>query len=133
MGELVTAQQQREKALTRMVNRAAPAPPPPGSSTSDVVPLLRQLQPGEQRVDALLERIECPRNGVILHVRIGDRAARFPADSLEAVEFLTFRADRTAPVQCGNRVPPERVYLTFRPATDAGFDGTAVAVEFLPR
>ena len=38
-----------------------------------------------------------------------------------------------APVGCGARVPPERIYLTFRPLVDAaGAVGTAVAVEFLP-
>jgi hypothetical protein len=98
-----------------------------------VVPLFRELQPGEQRLEATFERIECPRYGVVLHVRVGDRLARYTAPDLDAVEFLTYRDDSGGPVQCGPRISNERIYLTFRPSHPGAFDGLVVAVEFLPR
>ena len=135
MAEAVTAQQARQKAAARAATGVTSGAPRDGEADSAfVVPLFRDVRPGELRIEARFERIECPRNGVILHVRVGDRPARFSASDLEAVEFLTFRADRTGPVQCGPRVAPERIYLTFRPSPDGkDVEGIAVAVEFLPR
>lgn len=135
LAEAVTLQQAREKAGARTARSsdAGTALPQPGGASGAAVPLYRSIGPGEQRIEAIFERIECPRRGVILHVRIGDRSARFAAASIEAIEFLTFRADRTAPVGCGRRAPGERIYLTFRATGNTGVDGTAVAVEFLPR
>jgi hypothetical protein len=117
--------------------RAAGAQNPlgrPPAASGLVVPIFRELQPGEQRIDATLDRIECPRDGVVLHVRIGSRAAKYSAESIDAVEFLTYRADQTGVIQCGARTPPDKVYITWRAATGpAALDGIAVAVEFLPR
>ncbi|HVH55101.1 MAG TPA: hypothetical protein VM791_02520, partial [Vicinamibacterales bacterium] len=62
----------------------------------------------------------------------GERATKYSAESMDAVEFLTYQSDQTGVIQCGARTPPEKVYVTWRPATNApGFDGIAVAVEFL--
>ena len=67
-------------------------------------------------------------------MRIGDRAAKYRAENMDAVQFLTYREDQTGTIQCGARTPPEKVYLTWRAAAAAtAFDGIAVAVEFLPR
>jgi hypothetical protein len=134
MSEAVSAQQARERTAPRKSSSSPGSPLDAELASGVVVPLFREVGPGEQRIEARFERIECPRRGVILHVSVGDRTARFTASSLEAIEFLTFRGDRTAPVLCGPRAAPERIYLTFRPSADTkGFDGTAVAVEFLPR
>ena len=109
------------------IDRPAPAP-------GVVVPLFREIQPGETRTEGRLERIECPRDGIILHVRVADRTARYSAPSMDAVEFLTYRPDQAGTVQCGARTPPERIYLTWRAATDPKhLEGIVVAVEFLPR
>ncbi len=133
MGDAVTAQQARARAAdTAAAVRRDPARTERPSGV--VVPLFRELQPGEQRLEATFERIECPRDGLILHVRIGDRPARYTAKTFDAVEFLSYRDDLTGPVQCGPRVPPDKVYLTWRPATgDTAVDGIVIAVEFLPR
>ncbi len=124
----------------RTTNTAAATRPAGGSkrgpspSAGPVVRIFRDVQPGEQRTEATLERIECPRDAVILHVRVGNRAARYMADRLDDVEFLSHRDDLTGPIQCGARSSADRIYLTWRPsAAGAPFDGTAVAVEFLPR
>lgn len=134
MSEAVTAQQARERAGQHFAAGPAPNGHRNAAASGVVVPLYREVRPGEQRVDASFERIECPRSGIVLHVRIAGRAARFSAASLDAIEFLTFRADRTRPVQCGPREPPERIYLTFRPSTEAkNIEGIATAVEFQPQ
>jgi hypothetical protein len=134
MARAVTAEQAR--------TRAAPAHAPGGGPSANlarpapglVVPLLRELQPGEQRIEASFERVECPREGLILHVRIADRSARYTAESFDAVDFLSYRGSPEAPIQCGPRVPPDKVYLTWRPSTGpSALDGIAVAVELLPR
>ena len=56
--------------------------------------------------------------------------ARFRAEALDRVEFVSYREKSEGSVACGGRTPPDRVYLTARPGP---LDGTAVAVEFLPR
>jgi hypothetical protein len=129
MADAVTAQQARTRPSPTDPSASRPRPAP-----GPVVPLLRELQPGERRVEAAFERVECPRDGVILHFRIEGRPARYTAETFDAVEFLSYRDTREAPIQCGPRVPPDRVYLTWRPGTGrAALDGIAVAVELLPR
>jgi hypothetical protein len=132
MSLAVKAEEARTRADSRASRdgRGGDSPSPSGF----VVPLFRELQPGEQRLEADFERIECPRDGIILHVRVAGRPARYAADAFDAIEFLSHRDDLTGPVQCGPRVPPTRIYLTWRPSSGpTAFDGIAVAVEFLPR
>jgi hypothetical protein len=132
LAEAATEQITRERSAHPSTAASPSAGRPLGSG--QVLPGFRQLQPGEQRTEATLERIECPRSGVILHVRLGERPARFAATELRAVQFLTYRGDDTAPISCGARTPPDKIYLTWRAATDSKtVEGIAVAVEFLPR
>jgi hypothetical protein len=129
LGAAVSRQQARERARAR--GDAADAPPPPPGA---VVPVFREVLPGERRVEALFERVECPRDGIILHVRVGDRAVRYTAASFDDIEFLSYRDVTPAPISCGPRTPADRVYLTWRPGVGAGaLDGIVVAVELLPR
>jgi hypothetical protein len=135
MGEAADAQVARARASgpPYAATDQNPLGRPPATSGLSV-PLYRELQPGENRIQGTLERIECPRVGVVLHVRVGERATKYSAESMDAVEFLTYQSDQTGVIQCGARTPPEKVYVTWRPATNApGFDGIAVAVEFLPK
>ena len=84
------------------------------------------------KAHGLLERIECPRAGVTIHVRQPDRALRFVATAFDAIEFLTYRDDLSGSIQCGPRKPADPVYITY--VTDSkGSDGRVVAVEFLPK
>ena len=129
LGAAVSRQQAREQALAR--REPADAPPPPRGT---VVPVFREVLPGETRIEALFERVECPREGIILHVRVGDRASRYTAPSFDDIAFLTYRDVPTAPISCGPRTPADRVYLTWRPgAGPHALDGIVVAVELLPR
>jgi hypothetical protein len=129
LGAAVSRQQARERTLAREEAPNAP-PPPPGT----VIPVFREVLPGETRIEALFERVECPRDGIVLHVRVGGRALRYTAPSFDDIEFLTYRDVTPAPISCGPRAPADPVYLTWRPGEGAGaLDGIVVAVELLPR
>ncbi|CAN5849272.1 hypothetical protein BH24ACI5_BH24ACI5_12320 [soil metagenome] len=97
-------------------------------------PVYREVGPGEQRLEATLERVECPRGRVILHARSGGRALRFTSEDFHAVPLLSYRAGPPPPVRCGPRPADDLVYLTWKlaPSPDA-LNGVVVAVEFLQR
>ncbi len=113
---------------------AAPADPPPPDrpdipATSEIEVTYRKVQAGEERVEGLLERIDCAAKRIVFAVRLSDRVARFQATSFDGVEFITYRTDLQGNVTCGARKSPDRVYVTYRPGD---LDGTPVAIEFLP-
>lgn len=95
-------------------------------------PVYRKMQHGEERTEGLLERIECTRAGVVLHLRTGERVMRFTAARVEAIDFITYRADMALQVTCQPRRPPDPVYVTWRPAVAPAKEPIAIAVEFLP-
>lgn len=99
---------------------------------------LRRMNPDEQRVFGILERIECdPGTRVMtLAVRSGERVVRFAVPP-KGVTFISYREDVKATLDCGARDPGERVLVTWRP-TAAGDEktvpaGQLVAVEWVPR
>ena len=96
-----------------------------------MIPIFRELQPGEQRVEGTLERIECVTGkGVTFHLKTtaGDVTASAP--QFNAVAFISYRKDLVGSIQCGPLAKPAPVYLTWRPGADGA--KVAVAVEFLP-
>jgi hypothetical protein len=130
MGQTVTAEQAAaQRATTR---DPAPRPSEAPARGRDVQWVFRVLQPGEVRVEGTLERIECPRVGIVLHVRQADRTTRFAADNFDAIEFLAYRDDLSGRIECGPRTPADPVYVTYLPDPN-GSDGRVVAVEFLPK
>jgi hypothetical protein len=112
---------------------AGNAPQPRGGH---FVPIFRKPGAGEQQSTGMLERIECSRNLVVLHVRVDGRTARFTAARLEDIEFITYRDDLSGAISCAVRTPADRVLVTWRPveasAATGTSDGTVVAVEFPP-
>ena len=94
--------------------------------------MYRDVKPGEERVDALLRRIECPPGRPVSFVlRMKDKSvAKYAAPALGSVDFIAHRADFRGPVTCGGKTPPEHVYLTYK---KVGGADRVVAVEFLPR
>jgi hypothetical protein len=131
---LLTASVAAEKARTAAGSLAVPAGgagqrPDRGS----IVYVFRQLQPGEQRIEGILERIDCPRTGQVLRVRAAGRQLTFTLAAIDDVEFIAYTSGQSGTVGCGPRPPNERVYVTYRAAAKPGdADGVAVAVEFLP-
>ena len=125
-------------------NAKRSAPPPAAStnrnrtllpSSSGIQYVFRELKPGEQRLEGVLERIECAGNGAVtLVVRLGTDVQRFTAPQISDVDFLTYREEQGGAISCGERKPPDAVYLTWLPlpAGSPGVTGRPVAVEFLP-
>ena len=122
---------------------SAAAPPrdtgeTPGMPTSTrpprIIPVFRDIGPGEVREAGMFEGVECPpREGVVFKVRLTAKAARFSAKAFDQVEFFTYRGEPPGQVACGALRKPERIYVTYRAAGAApGTDGVAVAIELLP-
>jgi len=94
-------------------------------------PVYRELKQGEQRVEGLLQRVECPAGRpVTFVVRLKDRVSKYQAPRLDAVEYIAYTPDFKGPMSCGGRAPGDPVYLTFKMVGSAA---RAVAVEFLRR
>lgn len=131
LGEVLAAQQNTAAAVQRFDRALAAAP---GSARATVgkaaAELFRELKAGEQRTEGQLERIDCAGKGIEFLVRTGDGVIRFHADAFDRVEFITYRTDLEGKVNCGARTPADRVYVSWTPGSP---DGTAVAVEFLPK
>lgn len=135
MGQIVRMEEFHSKrggppSAPRADPAEASAPPPAGTQF-----VFRELKAGEQRIEGTLERIDCVGNGpVTLVVRSGTDVKRFTALQFSDIDFFTYREQQSGSVSCGNRKPPEAVYVTWRalstPAT--GVTGRPVAVEFLP-
>lgn len=95
--------------------------------------LFRELKPGEERVEGMLERVECVSGkGVTFHVTTADGAFSATAPRFDDVDFITYRSDLTGSISCGPLKEPMRVYLTWRSGAEAG-SRLAVALEFLPK
>ena len=92
--------------------------------------IYRQVKTGEQRVEGLLRRIECPPGRPVAFVLdVKKTPARYAAPTLASVEFIAHTPTFRGPVTCGGKTPPERVYLTYKSVAGAP---RVIAVEFLP-
>lgn len=106
----------------------------PGVPAAAGRPVFRELQPGEERVEGVLERIECLRGGgAVFHVKAGGNAVAVTSPKMDDVDHITYRDDLTGKVECGPLKPPMAVYVTWRPATAKSHARTAVAIEYLPK
>ena len=91
------------------------------------------VQAGEERVEGILERIDCAATGT---ATFGLREVGSPGPlraRLSDVEFITYRDDLTGGVKCGSMPPQMRVYITWRAGGQPAGDRKVVAVEFLPK
>jgi hypothetical protein len=94
-------------------------------------PVYREVQAGEQRVEGLLLRVDCPRGRpIVFAVKVKDRVTMYQAPRLDAVEYIAHTPDFKGGMTCGGRMPGDPVFLTWKPV---GTSQRAVAVEFLPR
>lgn len=94
-------------------------------------PVYRELKQDEQRVEGLLQRVECPTGRpVTFVVKLKDRVAKYQASRLDAVEYIAYTPDFKGPMSCGGRAPGDPVYLTWKMVGNAP---RVVAIEFLPR
>jgi tetratricopeptide (TPR) repeat protein len=135
-------------ALERSAN-AAPAPPPmadavslargdvastPAPAAPRVVLDLRPVGPDETRVLGRFTAIECPANGVVVLLEVGDQTLRVGATRFDQIDFVSYRSDAPTSVSCGPVQAPLRVLATYR--AGAKFEGAAhgeiVAIELVP-
>ena len=90
----------------------------------------RQLQPGEQRDEGLLRRINCPARGpVTFVVKQKDAVVQYTAPQITSVDYIVYRTDFRGPVSCQGFGAGEPVFVTWKPE---GKSKRAVAIEFLP-
>jgi hypothetical protein len=96
------------------------------------IPTFRALQPGEQRIDGILEQIDCPAGRPAVF-RVRTSAAVVPLEGqMASVEFIAYRNDLTGGVTCGAR-EPMHVYVSWREGAPPRREKVVVAVEFLPK
>jgi len=98
------------------------------------VPAFRQVQAGEQRLEGVLERIDCP-TGAAARFMVRDASGLTPLEvaRMADVDFISYRGDLTGGVSCGPLKEPMHVYVTWREGPPPGRQKTVVAVEFLPK
>lgn len=102
----------------------------PGQA-SVVAPVYRAVKPGEERVEGLLMRVECPTGRpVTFIVKLKDRVAKYQAPRLDAVEYIAYTPAFKGPMTCGGRMAGDPVFLTWK---TLGTAPRVVAMEFLPR
>jgi len=102
----------------------------PGES-SVIKPIYRAIKPGEERVEGLLQRVECPPGRpVSFIVKLKDRYAKYQAPRLDSVDYIAHTPDFKGPMSCGGRMPGDPVFLTWK---TVGKAPQVVAIEFLER
>ena len=83
-------------ALSQAPRRVAPDAP------SAVQPVYREIKAGEERVEGLLQRVECPPGRpVTFVVKLKDRVVKYQAPRLDAVEYIAHTPDFRGPMSCG--------------------------------
>jgi hypothetical protein len=114
-------------SVAAQATQGAPRVTPDGETK----PAYRELQQGEQQVEGLLQRVECPTGRpVSFALRVKDKPERFEAARLADVEYIAHTPEFKGPMACGGRGSGDRVLLTWK---TAGTARRVVAIEFLPR
>lgn len=142
MGQIVRMEEYARRASPPPPSGSPAAPPasaPPANASTPLPAgyqwVFRKLRAGEQRTEGTLDRIECTSAGAVtLIVRAEGTVMRFAIPQLADIDFITYREQKGGTISCGDRKPPEAVYVTWVPLDPptAGVSGRAVAVEFLP-
>ena len=110
------------------------APREPVRVVADSTPVTktvyREMKPGEERVEGLLQRVDCPPGRPVTFImKLKDRVAKYQAPRLDAVDYIAHTPSFKGPMSCGGRMPGDPVYLTWKAVGGAP---RAIAVEFLP-
>jgi Flp pilus assembly protein TadD len=132
---------QRQQQLRReagLTSTPAAATTPDSVQTALLVykPDFRERQAGETRTYGVFIGVECMPGQVVLQIRVPGATFRVRAARFADVVFTSYRQVPVPPVVCGDRTPPEEVYVTWKRGNGsdgtAGELATAVAVELLP-
>jgi hypothetical protein len=128
--QVALLERETEAFLARLEGQTLEAAGPAGQRRR--APVYRTLEPGESRVEGLLERINCAAKEIAIEVNVAGTTERFVAESLNAVAFISHRDDLRSMIACAPRTPPDRVYVTWRQTDPPQNPRSVVAVEFLP-
>ena len=119
----------KEQARALLGQPRTPDPqPPPVAKNQGLVLQLRNVQPGEQRIQGTIQGIECTRGGVVVVFGTPQGATRASAPSLASIMFVTFRSQTGGAISCGAQVAAPALLTTRREGTRT----IAVALELLP-
>lgn len=100
-------------------------------AAAQIKPVYREMKPGEERVEGLLQRVECPPGRPVTFVmKLKDRAQKYQAPRLDAVDYIAHTPSFRGPMSCGGRMPGDPVLLTWKTVDGAP---RVIAVEFLPK
>ena len=128
--------EETEKWKAAAANRPAGPGSAPTLDTSrsepKFIPSWRVVGPGEERVEGVLERIECDAKTVAFHLKTPEGQARLTATALDQVDFITYRDDLTGAIGCGALKQALPVYVTHAVSADRK-SSKVIAVEFLPK
>jgi hypothetical protein len=119
--------------LVTLALQTGPATPLRVTPESSAIPktIYREVKPGEERVEGLLQRVDCPGGRPVTFIlKLKDGVAKYQAPRLDAVDYIAHTPSFKGPMTCGGRMPGDRVYLTWK---TAGGAPRVVAVEFLPK
>jgi tetratricopeptide (TPR) repeat protein len=95
---------------------------------------LRQPSGSEKRVQGTLVKIDCDARGIVFTVRVGASLFKLHTAKFEEVDITTYTTDVGGDIACGPRKQENPVVITFRPSpARRGWDGEAVAIEFVPK
>ena len=101
-----------------------------------VIPVLRDVLPGETRILGTFVSVDCRPGTVLLQIDTAAGSVRMGAQSFAEVQFVAYRPDPPSSVACGVQQPAYRVLATFRadgsPLAGADTPNRAVAIEVLP-
>ncbi|MGB2716496.1 MAG: tetratricopeptide repeat protein [Vicinamibacterales bacterium] len=138
--QLETRDQQRAAAempsATQTRDAGAQPTESPASATpaSGFRPIFRDLKQGEQRIEGVLERIECgARGAATFHIRTGSGVETLTTRRMSEVEFITYRDDLTGRVTCGPLKSPLPSIVTWRADSSGNGVRAVVAIEFPPK
>ena len=95
------------------------------------------LPPGMEKATGRLTAIDCSGDGVRLWVEIEGQSVRFAASDPEGISFISFSAQTSNSIACGETSPPKLVRVTYDPELGSEFAnsdslGNPLVVEFLP-
>lgn len=95
---------------------------------------LRRMQKGEQRVNGVIEKIDCSAGRIVFNVSSDRKIFRLiqSTDGRPDIGWFTV-ASSQLPVACGSGPLISTTLITFLPSTPSdGFDGVIRAIEFVP-
>lgn len=97
---------------------------------------LRAVQPGEKRAQGVLVKIDCDAKGIVFTIRVDGGLIKLYTAKFDDMDITTYTTDVSGEITCGPLKQERVVVFTYRPTAAAGrarYDGTAVALEFMPK